>query len=343
MKLYAAIDLHSNNSVLVILDEADRMVLQRRLPNHLERIVEALGPHGEAIEGIAVESTYTWYWLVDGLMDAGYRVHLVNTAAVKQYEGLKHKDDEDDARWLAHLLRLGILPVGYIYPKESRGVRDLMRKRNQLVRQRSRQIVSIENVLSRDTGGRASANEIKRWQEKDVDQLAVVESSGLAVKSNLAVMHCLEEQIERLEAEILKKAKLRPDYQGLLTVSGVGKVLALTIALETGTVSRFATVGDFSSYCRCVGSEPLSNGKKKGSGNVKSGNVKSGNKYLAWAFVEAANFAVRYEPAVKRFYQRKCAKTKPVVALKAVAHKLARACYHVMRDQVPFDVQRAFG
>jgi transposase len=131
--------------------------------------------------------------------------------------------------------------------------------------------------------------------------------------------------------------KLRPDYQGLLTVSGVGKVLALTIALETGQVSRFATVGDFSSYCRCVGSEHRSNGKKKGSGNVKNG-----NKYLAWAFVEAANFAVRYEPVVKRFYQRKCAKTMPVVAIKAVAHKLARACYHVMRDRVPFDVQRAF-
>jgi len=147
-----------------------------------------------------------------------------------------------------------------------------MRKRNQLVGQRSRQILSIENVLSRDTGGRASANEIKRWQETDVDQLALAESSRLAVKSNLAVMHCLNEQIEKLEAEILKKAKLRPDYQGLLTVSGVGKVLALTLALETGEVSRFATVGDFSSYCRCVGSEHRSNGKKKGNGNVKNGN-----------------------------------------------------------------------
>jgi len=165
----------------------------------------------------------------------------------------------------------------------------------------------------------------------------LAESSRLAVKSHLAVMHCLNEQIERLEAEILKKAKLRPDDQGLLTASGVGKVLALTIALETGEVSRFAMVGDFSSYCRCVGSEHRSNGKKKGSGNVKNG-----NKYLAWAFVEAANFAVRYEPAVKRFYQRKCARTMPVVAIKAVAHKLARACDHVMRDQVPFDVQRAF-
>jgi transposase len=114
-------------------------------------------------------------------------------------------------------------------------------------------------------------------------------------------------------------------------------VLALTIALETGDVSRFASVCDFSSYCRCVGSEHMSNGKKKCSGNVKSG-----KRHLAWAFVEAANFAVRYEPTVTRFYQCKRAKARSVVAIKAVAHKPARACYHVIRDRAPFDVQRAF-
>ena len=323
--------------MLVILDEVDRTVLQRRLPNNLEQICQALCAHREEIEGIAVESTYNWYWLVDGLMEAGYRVHLVNTTAVQQYEGLKYREDVDDARWLAHLLRLGILPEGYIYPKAERSLRDLMRKRSQLVRQRSQQILSIENALSRELGERVTANQIRRWQEADVDQLALTDLSRLAVKSNLAVMHCADQQIERLEAAILEKARLRPDYRGLLTVSGIGKVLGLTIALETGDVSRFATVGDFSSYCRCVGSEHRSNGKKKGSGNVKNG-----NRYLAWAFVEAVNFAVRYDAVVQRFYQRKSARTKPVVAIKAVAHKLARACYHVMREQVPFDVQRAF-
>ncbi|MBL8366701.1 MAG: IS110 family transposase [Candidatus Accumulibacter sp.] len=337
MKLYAAIDLHSNNSVLVILDETDRIVLQKRLSNRLERILAMLVAYREAMEGIAVESTYNWYWLVDGLMEAGYRVHLVNTAAVKQYEGLKYREDADDARWLAHLLRLGILPQGYIYPRAERGVRDLMRQRSRLVQQRSQQVLSIENSLSRELGERSAANQIKRWQDTDVDRLPLADTSRLAVKSRLAVMRCIDEQIDRLEAAILETAKLRPDYQGLLTVNGIGKVLALTIALETGDVSRFPSVGDFSSYCRCVGSEHLSNGKKKGSGNVKSG-----NRHLAWAFVEAANFAVRYEPTIKRFYQRKSAKTRPVVAIKAVAHKLARACYHVMRDRVPFDVQRAF-
>ena len=108
--------------------------------------------------------------------------------------------------------------------------------------------------------------------------------------------------------------------------------------LETGTLERFTKVGNYyTSYCRCVGSEKLSNGKKKGRGNTKNG-----NKSLAWAFVEAANFAIRYNERAKRFYQRKAAKRNRVIALKAVAHKLARASYYVMRDQVPFASEKLF-
>jgi len=157
------------------------------------------------------------------------------------------------------------------------------------------------------------------------------------VKANLSVMRSLEAEIATLERVVKERVKLRPAFRYLLSVSGIGPILALTIMLETGDIRRFSTVGNFASYCRCVGSEKISNGKRKGSGNTKNG-----NRHLAWAFVEAANFAVRYEPQIRSFYQRKKAKTHRVVAIKAVAHKLARACYHVMRDEVPFDVTKAF-
>jgi transposase len=150
-------------------------------------------------------------------------------------------------------------------------------------------------------------------------------------------MRSLETEITVLERVVKERIKLKSAYRYLLTVSGIGQILAFTIMLETGEIRRFAKVGNFVSYCRCVKSEKLSNGKRKGSGNTKNG-----NKYLSWAFVEAANFAIRYEPLVARFYQRKKAKRHRVVALKAVANKLARACYYVMRDEVPFDVARAF-
>jgi len=123
MGLYCGIDLHSNNHVLTVIDEADRRVYERRLPNELAITKAALEPYRTELVAVAVESTFNWYWLVDGLMEAGYAVRLVNTAAVRQYEGLKHTDDKYDAFWLAHLMRLGILPTGYIYPKSERGLR----------------------------------------------------------------------------------------------------------------------------------------------------------------------------------------------------------------------------
>jgi transposase len=338
MELYAGIDLHSNNSVLVVLDEQDRPVFAKRLPNDLAAIVAALRSCVGTVRGVAVESTFNWYWLVDGLQDAGFTVRLVNTAAVKQYDGLKHSGDVSDARHLAHLLRLGILPTGYIYPRELRAVRDLLRKRSQLVRQRSAQILSIENLIARNLGAHAGAKEIKRWTDDDIDKMPLLVEQRQALKANLAVMRCLDEQATVLERSILAKAKVRQDYQALKTVSGIGEVLALTIALETGDVGRFDSPGNFASYARAVDSRRQSNGKKKGEGNTKCG-----NKHLAWAFIEAAHFAVRYDAAIKRWYQKKCAHSLSVVAIKAVAHKLARACYHVMKSGEPFDVSRAFG
>lgn len=337
MKLYSGIDLHSNNSVVVLLDEEDQTVYQRQLGNDLQTILAALEPYREKIQGLAVESTYNWYWLVDGLMEAGYQVHLVNTAAVKQYEGLKHGDDRTDARWLAHLLRLGILPQGYIYPKEGRAVRDLLRKRGQLVQMRTTNLLSIQTLITRNTGSSLSANKVKKLQSEQVAELLPCEDTALAVNSNLSIMKALQEQIKILEKIIQQKAKLQAEYAALKTVPGIGIILALTIMLETGPIQRFAKVGNYASYCRCVGTTRLSNGKQKGKGNAKNG-----NRYLSWAFVEAANFAIRYNDSIKAYYQRKQAKTNRVVALKTVAHKLARACYYILRDQVEFDLKKAF-
>jgi transposase len=338
MKLYAAIDLHSTNNVTVVIDEQDRVVYQKRLPNDLALIVKELSVYQCELEGIVVESTYNWYWLVDGLMDQGHRVHLANTAAIQQYEGLKYTDDHSDARWLAHLLRLGVLPEGYIYPKAERPVRDLLRKRSQMVRQRTTNLLSIQNLLTRNTGSSLSAKRVKGLDVQKVDELLPDSDLALAVKANLSVLSSADQQVELLEQIVTQRVKLRPQFSFLKTVPGIGEILALTIMLETGDIGRFCTVGNFASYCQCVGSQKISNGKKKGQGNTKNG-----NKYLAWAFVEAANFAIRYNSRIKSFYQRKKAKSKGVVALKAVAHKLCRACYYIMRDQVAFDVTKAFG
>jgi transposase len=338
MKLYGAIDLHSNNNVTVLIDEQDQVVYQKRLPNDLPVIVQQLSGYQAALQGIVVESTYNWYWLVDGLMEAGFSMQLANTAAIRQYDGLKYTDDHSDARYLAQLLRLGILPTGYIYPKEERAVRDLLRRRLLLVRQRTMQHLSLQGLIARHTGRRLGNTAIKGLDREAIDALLPEGPVALSAELSSRVMGLLERAAAVLEEEALRLTKERPEYRLLTTAPGIGKVLGLTIALETGDIGRFRDAGHYASYARCVGSLKTSNGRRKGEGNRKSG-----NRYLAWAFVEAAHFATIHEPQIRRYYQRKAATTHLMVAKKAVANKMARACYHVLSRRTPFEVQRAFG
>ena len=331
--LFCGIDLHSNNSFLVISDENDKVLYARRHPNNLEEICAALSPYKTDLFGVVVESTFNWYWLVDGLQEAGYAVHLANTTAIKQYDGLKHRGDESDARHLAHILRLGLLPEGHIMPKAMRAVRDLARKRMQLVQQRTIQILSIETIFDQQCGKHLSSNDIKKLQAEDLDKMGLGHVESLGIKANLAVMQTLQKQIDGIEKELAQHCRNHPGYALLKSVAGIGDVLATVILLETGSIDRFADVGNYASYCRCVGSVHVSNGKKKGEGNTKNG-----NRYLAWAYVEAANFAIRYCDAARKFYQRKKAKRNGVVAIKAVAHKIARACFHMLKSGEVFSV-----
>jgi transposase len=334
---YSGIDLHSSNCVLVVTDEQDHVLEEKRVPNDLVVILKLLEPHREDLVGIVVESTFNWYWLVDGLMEAGYVVKLANPAAIKKYAGLKHSGDETDARHLAQLLRLGILPTGAILPKELRATRDLARKRMQLVRHRTMHILSVENITARQFGARISCNQVKRLGLPDIEAMPLPDDVKLALQAHVAVIATLSIQIEVIERRIKEQLVHRAEYRLLESVPGIGRTLAPVILLETGPIGGFADVGNYASYARCVESRHTSNGRKKGQGNTKNG-----NKYLAWAFVEAANFARRYHAPAKRFYERKKARTNNIVATKALAHKLARACYHILKEGKPFDDARCF-
>jgi transposase len=227
--------------------------------------------------------------------------------------------------------------TGYIHPPAERALRDLARKRIQLVRSRTQHVLAVENILARSTGSCLSATAIKRLAADDVGTLGLAADVALAVQANLAVIATLNLEIGKLEARLLEGVKLRPDYARLKSIPGIGEVLAIVIMLETGDVARFAQVGNFASYARCVSSIRISNGKKKGEGNTRNGNA-----YLVWAFIEAANFARRYSEEARSFFDRKKARTNSIVATKALAHKLARASYHMLKEGQGFDVKRCF-
>ena len=323
MEHILGIDLHSDNGYYGIIEPDGKRVFKKRIPNDLPTVLTALGPYKGTITNIVVESTYNWYWLVDGLMENGYnnRVRLANPAGFSPYKGLKHADDKTDAFFLTELERLGILPVGHIYPKEERPVRDLLRRRMMLVQQKTSHILSFQSLITRQTGTSMPCKDIRKFEEDYVKEI-------------------LDEEylILLLERAVLKRIKLKPEYEKLLTVPGIGKILGLTIMLETGDIGRFASAGNYTSYCRCVKSKRMSNSKKKGEGNRKNG-----NKYLEWAYVEAANFAKRFSPEAKKYYQRKMAKTNRIVAIKSLASKISKACYFIIRDQEVFKTEKIFG
>jgi transposase len=218
-----------------------------------------------------------------------------------------------------------------------RGIRDLLRKRTHLVRHQTSHVLSLQNLFSRNTGEKISSAEVKNMTFEESGTLYEEPERNMAMHSSWTVMRCLRGEIEWVEAEVRKR--MRPDkmFQCLQTIDGIGDILAMTICLEVGDIKRFPEVGNYASYCRCVSSKRKSNGKKKGEGNRKNG-----NEYLSWAYIEAAHFAVRFNKRIRQYFDRKAAQRNKIIAIKAVAHKLARASYHVMRDSVPFDVERAF-
>jgi len=321
MELYGGLDVDSSNTRIGVVEGDGRRVYERRVANDPKEILRELHPMSADLVGLVVESTYNWYWLVDALMGEGYTVHLANPSAMKVYEGRKYTDDRHDAFWLADLLRLGILPEGYIYPKENRPVRDLLRKRSHLVKLRTSLILSLHGIIARNCGVRVGGSDIKALSEDRVSpHLEDNEDLHLAGMVSKEAIDYLTVKIKEIERFVLGRVKVRDEYKGLLTIPGIGKVLGLTIMLETGPVSRFAGAGNYASYCRKVPALRTSNAKVKGRGNRKSG-----NKYLAWAYSEVAELARRHNLKARTYYDRKRQKTHPAAAHNALASKLAKA------------------
>lgn len=338
MKIMVGIDLHSNNALCGLMDQNGRRLLHRKLPCDLEAILAFLKPHRKRVATIGVESTFNWYWLVDGLQDQGYHVVLANPAAMQPYSGKKHTDDVSDAYFIAELLRLNLLPTGHIADRRVRPVRDLLRRRMLLVRQRTTLILSFKSLNERTLGRRVPLTRVKSMTAEEARARFTAPADQLLGGEQITLMGHLSDSITKLEQHIFKVVGKWSSYQRLQELPGIGRILGLTIALETGDVKRFADAGRFASYCRCVKSLRQSNTKKKGENNRKCG-----NKYLAWAFVEAAHFACRHDDQCRRFYDRKKQQTNPVIATKALACKLAKAAWHVMSRDEPYDAERVFG
>lgn len=193
-------------------------------------------------------------------------------------------------------------------------------------------------MITRNRGLNFDGNQVKRLRDDFVKKMFDCPHLVFTAQKQLETIRFLDQQINEIEAVVRPQVQLKPQFEKLLTIPGIGDILGLTIMTEVGDINRFAKAGHYSSYCRCVSSKRISNGKKKGENNKKNG-----NRYLGWAYIEAANFCIRNCAGAQRFYQRKLAKTKRVVAIKALSNKLAKASFYIIRDQVPFDAKKLFG
>ena len=334
-EVFAGIDLHGNNVMIGIVDERGRRLKHQKLGCDLKAIASFLEPWKLQLKSVAVESTYNWYWLVDGLRALEYPTKLANPAGIEQYSGIKHADDENDAFFLAELQRLNILPTGYIYDPTLRPVRDLLRRRLGLVRQRTALLLSFKSLYARSTGQAMSLSRLKAMEPNETKTLYQHPANCLIALLQKEHMEKLSQSIELIEKSVLAQARELPCYQKLLGLPGVGRILGMTVTMEVGEISRFKRPGQFASYCRTVDSRRLSNNKKKGENNRKCG-----NKYLAWAFVEAANFARQHHDHCRRRFDRKAARTSKIIATKALACKLAKAAWYLMNQDTDYDPAR---
>lgn len=341
MEFYCGIDLHARDSFLCVIDSKAKIHLREKVSNDLGTILYKLGSFFPR-PSVVVEATINWYWLVDGLQEAGFSVKLAHTLGLYMITGAKVKTDRRDALSLAKLLRLDAVPEAYIYPKAKRPHRDLLRKRNRMVYLRAKAYGTLRRVLLQYGFYGFSQSQIKSLDEEELNQYfdhpAIQASCDLEVER----IRFYSGQIKILEDLMLNAVTNYPAFELLQTIPGIGKILALTIFYEVGDIDRFQSAKHFCSYARVVP------GIAQSSGNTKRGRgSKQGNPYLKWAFCQAAGLAIRYNGTIRKFRQRHLArrrsKAKKLVSLCIVAHKLAIATYYVIKNQMPFKQELMFG
>lgn len=341
MNFYCGIDLHATNSFLCVIDDKDKILLKEKLKNDLGAILYALESFSPR-PSVAVEATINWYWLIDGLQEAGFDVKLAHSMALYMITGAKVKTDRRDAFSLAKLLRLDAIPEAYIYPKAKRPIRDLLRKRKQVVRLRANAYGALRRVLLQYGIYGYSQATIKSLTEAQLDQHLEHFATQAGCHLEVQRIRFYSDQIKTLENIILSSVSDDQRFELLQTIPGVGKILALTILYESGDIDRFQSAKHFCSYARVIPGVAQSSGvSKRGRGS------KQGNPHLKWAFCQASALSVRYNTGIRKFRQRhlsrRRSKAKKLVTLCIVAHKLAIASYIVLKNRVPFKQELMFG
>jgi transposase len=336
-RFYCGVDLHARSMFTHVLDQKGKTVFEKDLPADPDEFLYAIKPYRKNIV-VGVECMFAWYWLADLCEDQRIPFALGHALAMKHIHGGKAKNDRIDAGKLASMLRGGLFPLAYAYPRVKRQTRDLLRRRSFFVRQRASLIAHIVNTNSQfNLPPLPKKLRYAKNRSDAISQRFADPSTRLMIASDLAMVDHYDAQIREMESYLVRNAKVDDAVTfGLLrTIPGIGPILGLILLYEIDTIARFPEPGNFLSYSRLVRCEHSSAGKVKGSGGKKIGNA-----HLKWAFSEAACLMKRAVPAVKSWMQRQEKKRGKRKALSVLEAKIGRSVYHLWRKQVPFDLKR---
>jgi len=341
MNYYTGIDLHSSQSTICVIDNKDRIQLRTTVSNQIEEILQPLKSFNPAPE-VAVEATLNWYWLVDGLLDAGFKVKLAHPFGVQVIKKAKVKTDNRDAFNLARLLRLDALPESYIYPKDKRPIRDLLRRRQKIVSLRASDYVTLQRVFDQYAISDLISMGAKKIGLKDIAHGVEEPAIAHRCRMELERIDLYSKQIQGCEDIIISSLADNADFKRIQTIPGIGKILGAIILYETGDINRFKSEKHYCSYARVVP------GIAQSSSTIRrSKGSKQGNPYLKFAFNQAAALAVRYCQPIRQFRQkhmnRKRSRARKMISISIVSHKLAKAAYYMLTRKEPFRVELMFG
>jgi transposase len=339
MSYFCGIDLGAKRSQVCIIDDNLKVLVNRKVTNDIEVIHGLIRPHG--LVPTVIESTFNWYWIVDGLMKRQVPVTLAHSLKLAAITSAKVKTDKRDALTLAQLLRAKMIPISYVYPAEQRPLRDLLRQRWDAVALRADEYRKMRGRLYREGITTVGSNEVRLMGEEEVNELIDHPLIRRQMMANIERVELLTRQIKSFEKELLLQVKTRLDFTNLKTIPGIGDMLALTLLLEIGDIARFPKARLFASYCRVApGCADSGDSHRRGRGN------KQGNPYLKWALTQAAEYARRFDQQFADYFDAVLHKhpgaSGTIITHCIVAHRIAFAVYHVLKDGVPYNPEKLF-
>ena len=330
---YCGIDLHARLLYVCIIDQAGEVCVHKEISADPNKLQQLLAPYlGNIVVG--VECMHCWYWVADFCDDIGVDFILGHALYMKAIHGGKAKNDRIDSFKIANLIRGGNFPLAYVYPKEMRATRDLLRRRMKIVRHGADLKAHIVNTTSQYNLPPNKVNlknvGAREQVRKNFTEVAVQNNIDL----DLNILDCYAEQLSKVEWYIQTQAKQHnPVHLHLLkSIHGIGKILSLTILYEIGAVTRFETVQNFASYARLVKCKAESAGKSYGT----QGN-KIGNAHLKWAFSEAAVHYLKGNDKAKNYLVKLQKRMSKAKALSVLAHKLGRCVYFMLKNERVFN------